>query len=955
MSKRDGLQRIGEPKEPAEMAMSQNSGEFLFEENMVSVDTKLDDAFLSRVARHNDDLVKLSNIRMYEIEKRTQYKKRLEATLRNMQKTNAVESSPVEEAYDLEADCYSWENKLLFAEVDTRVYEAMLRKLKGCLYAVREKAEAARSELNKAEYLFGQTKKADDEADGIKRKEEERTVQADSDESGAAELKRKIDAGRKYCETLARDIATVRQRLQNKDEGQKYQSLKEQRIQASIRKLKERKGLYGQVMGKLKAYYAEFQKQYANLVNIFKANKKDEIMEKKECRDIQLQSERIGYNAKIHQLQQCKDFYCRLNEELASLRAGTNKNKTAIEAQRMYDMGEYNPDAMSSKYVDQRMNLQKVTRDLEEQLDFARTVVSCIKHVLLKLQKGDKDNETGTWYNLSSVAGIDEISTSEIRPKFSKLLMILEQKIVCTCTMFLEKVSYMDACDNEPVATSEDLVDRAPLKEVYVSYGGVEACRETLMKRVESCDIIGHAMDADRKSTTVAMRDKQGLVGGMIPTLTSPGRRQHMNSTNIDLIEEPVAEKTKGHGVIRTESMMGETTPYSVRDVDIMGINKNISEILFAHSRHTQPNSKPGTAASENKIMETELKEQAALNAKFNKGRMKVKYDKEIKKHGPGAEEAATPKYQQLSLRSVPGATSQPKAAPTANKSAGMRKKHGCSNVAFEVAKALRDRPQEVVEVAKATFDALEKYKKALESRQKKDPEARLMPNFLNVILHMKKSRGSESLGQIAAKCTFFPMDRSTVSTATPTASTPLSPAISPNSRGGTASQPWKRNGRRLVSTAGQSMRSGNYMQAFSSRLQNIKSLNQLDKMQPSYITAFDRYYKDSALGEAAAKPSTAAASSKHRPSKSMMTTTMQKGSRNVNRTVFPVVGKNERGVSCLPSPVSRFSLYGTQSSVPTAATNTAQKARTQKSAFGKTKTASSGTIRRGKDGAIIF
>ena len=57
-------------------------------------------------------------------------------------------------------------------------------------------------------------------------------------------------------------------------------------------------------------------------------------------------------------------------------------------------------------------------------------------------------------------------------------------------------------------------------------------------------------------------------------------------------------------------------------------------------------------------------------------------------------------------------------------------KKRGCSGVASEVANALHDRPQRWSTSRPATFDALEKYKKAIESKQKKEPESRLMPNF---------------------------------------------------------------------------------------------------------------------------------------------------------------------------------------------------------------------------------
>eukprot|EP01022_Parablepharisma_sp_SALTPOND_P019147 TRINITY_DN3236_c0_g1_i2.p1 TRINITY_DN3236_c0_g1~~TRINITY_DN3236_c0_g1_i2.p1 ORF type:complete len:967 (+),score=72.39 TRINITY_DN3236_c0_g1_i2:1741-4641(+) len=757
----------------------------LFTKDMVTVSSSyLDEDCALYLSKHNEELIKRYNFKAFETEQRLAYKKSLECTLKEMKRRFEPEEIPEN---DVEVSCQYWEDKLAMAEIDKRVYESMVSNFKSHVYSVKHQVESIKAKLSKVESLYVKTGKTKQSMGKGKSGDDDLQTQME-DEKKARELQRKIEKGKKQHAAILQEIDSIHTRVEHRKDEAQYYEKRIKRIHQSIEKLKEKRLQYAVTVAKLKAYEEEFRKQYLSLTEKFGATKRADIMEKKESRDIQLQSERNDYSAKIRQLHFRSQILSKLRAQLAEFKVNTQK-----QIERLYDEGEYNPDSMSSAYVTNKWTISKIQKNLEEQLGFIRTVISGVKHILFKLHKSDNDNSTGSWYDLTVIAGIDEIDTTETRPKFSKLLMILEQKITSLCAILLQKVRHAEL-ERSATEVPEDFGEGNAPRTEYIMQKGVIQCYLTLKRHVETKDLYLQLSSDEvpplEKEISSNGYQRNRVVGSQIPLLVRQGTRFRRTFQS----DEPDKRRsTQTIAKPKETSIQAEEDSFSTRNIDIMDVNRNVYDVMFSLKQRRSP---PKESVQNLVVTKAEEEEQARLNERFKQGRTKIKFNKEMKRRAEH--------HRYCSLESLKKLKDKQKVTATT----------------IEVAKALKGRPTEIVEVATTTFDALGKYKKALEAKQEKDLEVnhKLMPNFVNVVLHMKKARGDESIGKVAARCNYFPLS------ATQTfSSIPQSPT----------------NGLITVATSPDS-----YMQSISSRLQNICSLNQLEKTQKrGYITAFDRYY----------------------------------------------------------------------------------------------------------------
>lgn len=757
---------------------------YLFEENMVSVDTHLDQNKIQSMERENATLAKRLNEAQFRLRQRVLHRQTLERELGELRRQNGAENATeIQMLEDTIWRCAGLERKCVLAALDGDTYRHVLQRTRVLVSLLRVRTQETKTELGKTDALValaGETQ-SQSEAQGQLRENEA--------------LRLRLEAAGKVCVDVAKKITDVKARTRSMESAQRYQKLREERLRASIVRMRERKEHFQHMVAKLTLYHDEFARQHSRLTHVFHAEKKEEILRRKEQKDIELQSEQIAYAERVSRIQSLDSAYCELRKELAHLRASRDPADERTRVLRLYDRGEYSVDAPASEFVAHKMELRRVQGELEEKLGFVRRVVGGIKHILFKLRENDREDETGTWYDLSVVAAIADISTPETRPKFSKLLLILEEKISCLYTLILQKVKHLPVYMADVVIAPEEIADRpTPEVELIAEHSDITECCAVLRRYIDASAIVGTQTRGSSKTSPAPTENgsSRPFAGAEIPRVAGRfGRIRRMT-----LVLEPPAVQSLDQAQ-KTEEGEPDSVQRGFANLDMMAVNENAFELVLHQKRQTHRMSLSQAAiALPSKELEAVQREQASVRASFNKGRTKTKLllsKEELTKSGTAA---TMPQH---------------------------KRKGRVTDLTIAIERAMRRRPTEIVDMATTTFDAMEKLRRGADVRSIKQVESNpaLMPNFLNAILSMKRSRGCDDISRVASHCTYF---------------TNI-PVSQPKDKLGKLSKPkYKANSfcddHRIDS-----------VETILHRLANVRSLNKLESARPGFSTAFEKYY----------------------------------------------------------------------------------------------------------------
>eukprot|EP01022_Parablepharisma_sp_SALTPOND_P018738 TRINITY_DN3104_c1_g1_i1.p1 TRINITY_DN3104_c1_g1~~TRINITY_DN3104_c1_g1_i1.p1 ORF type:complete len:1434 (+),score=144.12 TRINITY_DN3104_c1_g1_i1:11448-15749(+) len=678
----------------------------LFSMKMISVDALSLDHVLA-LNSQNASLKSFQNKIHYEVQEKIRQKHALEEQLRSLQRATAdYESKFSEQRLSfLEKQCVNISDSICFAEIERRAFEHMYAKEKKNKLFLGKSIEDIKKQLKKADELVIDAIEVEKGADQRKLEEEEKT-DCKTDIKIAKELKAKILQGKKTQETLIKETEESKKRVQEAEDAIKLVKLRNERHKEKTRKIKRQIGEYTGLITRLRIYREAFVQQYNMIKAAYNTTHRGEIMSKKDTYDIQLQSERNLCKDKISVLKRHEQTLYSLQAVLAALKEEKDKkNNNKIATLKVLDAGEYNKNAVATKYVDSKDELMQVNVALEEKLAFLRKAISGIKHILFTLQTYDKYEETGTWHDLNVVDALEDISTAETLPKFSRLLLVLEQKIVAVAFLTSQNIKHLDLTKNTLVG-SEDPDYEAP---ILLNVNNTTNCRDILKKFLDSRDPLAAT------------------------SLESPGEHP-LTEPKIDddnlgryILETDVVKRPQGIGLHK----VGETlSPIGNTKVDLVDLGEQAFDICRRKNKRIIFNNQ--TIRVEPAI--EDINEQLLLSERFSKGRLKVKIENEI------------------ALRE------RKSTIPTEKIIKKPTQKKRLTNLTLEVTRAMKNRPPEVVEAARETFVTLdkirglddEKFHRELEENQK------YFPNFLGAILSMKKSRNDEKIGRIASKCTYF-------------------------------------------------------------------------------------------------------------------------------------------------------------------------------------------------------
>lgn len=577
----------------------------------------------------------------------------------------------------------------------------------------------------------------------------------------------KLENSKRYLESLNTQIEGIKTKTEQHEQKVVYDQHKKEKLIGTINSLKFQKESYRSLIEKHKKFEAEYIKQYHMLMTIAKEQNINEVTNKKEEREIQAQSESNKQFENICKYKFLSGTLWEMKQELKRLKEKPARINETLSKEIILDKGEYNPDAVSRIYVKETRCLEEAKALVEEKLEFFRRAVGGVKSLLLKLQEVDINKETGKWRNLDAIAQVDEIYSYDTRPNFSQLLLILEWKVRGFYTMISQKVFHMLKIEETYGREKEDVVSQN-----IPDRGIVEA-------------------NYFVKSTTEALLEK---IGWTPPVFQTKKQIKVKNNANLASTLATVKETSS-----RTSKSENQNQHVNSRELSNPFANNISSKVL--NTKLQRGHEKVNTE------IEKIIKENDAINSKFLSSRAKKKFEVNHYK-------------EKNYYNDMPGN--------------GKKAKKVVSELTLQIEKEMSNCPPSMVNLTTETFEVLDKIKKSAsgtlnlgKTKREKEFIQRSMPNFVSVVLSMKKARKGETIEKIASKCHLFPVDYKPFSIA----------SIRPNTTSGTSFRELDDNKMRVTSEFNHQA-----ILSLAKRIEQLKSLKQIEGLSQSSSGAFEDF-----------------------------------------------------------------------------------------------------------------
>ena len=369
----------------------------------------------------------------YQRKLRLKRKIKLESDYAEILKKNGSNKKSYTESrlLNLEKQCDIISEKCDIDEMNNKTYMHIFQRQQRLKLQLCKILEETKEDLKVTDYIGVEAAKVNDLV----------TTKKENQKKEIEEIKRDIKEKTKQYESIIDAIEKSRERVQKLEEQKKISKQKEKKIVKKIETLKERREYYELMIKKYRKYNQEYLKNFNKLRETYRVNNKEEINNKLEKKEIEEQTANTQHDEKLKNLLFLSSFYSTKKEESDFLKI-LNPKGTSVNKESILDKGEYNRNILAYTYVINTQKIREGVKMLEEKYTVLRSVISGVKHLLNKLIESDKDLELGFWHDFGTIADIGDISTADMRPKISKLLLILEQKIISFCITTQQKVEH---------------------------------------------------------------------------------------------------------------------------------------------------------------------------------------------------------------------------------------------------------------------------------------------------------------------------------------------------------------------------------------------------------------------------------------------------------------------------------------------------------------------------------
>ena len=255
------------------------------------------------------------------------------------------------------------------------------------------------------------------------------------------------------------------------------------------------------------------------------------------------------YNKKIKELKDAKINIANLNKELI--------------LRRFYDIGEYTTKVNPSMFVELKFELNKRKILYKEKSFVLRKTINSIFNMLSKLKENDISFELGHNYRLSTMSNIKDFTSYESMQTYSKILLLLQNKVITLCAVKLQKGCYMVSQKINDIygnINSDYLLEESIIEHRQ----SLKKCSELLWNKPQR-EIVSDSFDPN----TPILRCRR-IPGRPIPSFSS--------------LFDNKSPSTRGHLMVRTRknSFFTSSSPIRmIKNVDMNQIRRPDSFLLY--------------------------------------------------------------------------------------------------------------------------------------------------------------------------------------------------------------------------------------------------------------------------------------------------------------------------------------------------------------------------------------
>ena len=591
-------------------------------------------------------------------------------------------------------------NDICFAEMELRTFQMTIEKAKMDKVYLMKDIEEIKPKLKKIDELLIDIESANETGCGISLNEEGKMKHKEN-QRVIVELKHKIEEGGHTYNKYSDLIKNSNKRIVDAEKVINCIRHRNNKYYNKILFFKEHIKNCQANMVKYKLYKELIMNQYNDLKSLYKTTDKNTILRIKDGYGIRLQSKRNAYMDKVLIFKKREEFLNSLKADLNKLKIEKEKwNKLLLQSATI-NMKESDKSSIIIEYLNVR-NSFIIFKDLtESKLTFLTKIASGIAHIIYLLQDYDEYQESFNWHGQDITLVTEDKDCFEITLLFSKLLLALQERIEFVNFVILQKIKHMDLIKNK----QSDLDDAEYTEPVILFSGNRKYSNDIL------ASYLGHRKQSESNLNQFLQSSED--------TQTYDGN----DDLGRYIIESPRSKQDRKIDLMNSESMSEENKrelmELSEQAFDIRRMPKRVIFNRCISSAHPDP---------------VAISEQNFLNDKFKKSRMKTKIESEAN-----------------SVKdNIMKKTSQ------------KQRKKRVTNLTLEVMRAMKNKPPELVETATDTFVNLNKIKGLDKGKLKREVEVtqKSLPNYMSVILNMKKSRNNEKIGKIASKCSYFIIDK---------------------------------------------------------------------------------------------------------------------------------------------------------------------------------------------------
>eukprot|EP01022_Parablepharisma_sp_SALTPOND_P015462 TRINITY_DN2186_c0_g3_i1.p1 TRINITY_DN2186_c0_g3~~TRINITY_DN2186_c0_g3_i1.p1 ORF type:complete len:1109 (+),score=102.08 TRINITY_DN2186_c0_g3_i1:1386-4712(+) len=732
--------------------------------------TDLTETVALELAKKNSALKRTLNSLRYRTKTKAEYKRKLMERYAEILKNeaNCEKFYSEDRAENLQGACEEITHEIMRIEIDRNVYKNIIEREQEHQLNSRRMITEIKEKLRRTDELVVSAKSIDEKF--CKAEKED----SNNDSENFEGIKKEIVKMKLQHESLLRKIQESKDRIEKKEWSIKIQAKKREKLMKRIEMLVNKRKEYSVLKRKMLRYLYEYNKQYGSLKQTFQGNTKEEIMKKKEDYDIQKQTKRNHYMEATAKLNEMLMLHSKLKDNLVTLKAKSEAKKKTQKK-----------EVIENQLIELQKSLKKAQHRYNEKILLVQKVINGIKITAARLQSFNQMRNLGPFRSLPDVA---LHRPKDLILKCSQMLLLLERRIHISSFLIWQLHKHKN--QSSEWDSTQIITEYCPAE-----YANIVAEVSDKPKKKQRVKKLSGSLNK------MLMSYGKAIAGKEIPLLVEGSKEGP--DIKIPSLEKDAGLDTSNDNNTEEDNYKNEENVLNLGyDDNLDRLHSNAFDMLVRSSgRSPREMSGPFKVCELDKTKRA-LDEETKINEKFVESRTK----------------------QKLELKRLNEVQSDPESYSDYREK--MKEKKRVTQLTVKIEEEMKKKPRKTVALATKTFDALEKLTKSMaegykfgKTKREIEMAHKSLPNFVNIILTMRKARREEKIEKIAKRCHYFPVDNLS-------GIGPIKTKQNLSSRRGSNETDQKEG---LIN--------------LEKRIDNLKSFRQMETLPVSYVSAFDAFY----------------------------------------------------------------------------------------------------------------